>query len=148
MGDIAAAIGCSVGTFYTRFHNKEAYFDVLLGLVTELMQQRADAFLDDEQAPDTVNPSLWRLARLNRLFQVSAHIFQVRGFDIANITFIETDNGVIALNALTCPETAAGRKRRFAMGIGLPQNNRPGLSRVWRNRHTGRSGWFAATDCS
>ena len=44
VGDIAAAIGCSVGTFYTRFHNKEAYFDVLLGLVTDLMQQRADAF--------------------------------------------------------------------------------------------------------
>ena len=44
VGDIAAAIGCSVGTFYTRFRNKDAYFDVLLGLVTDLMQQRADAF--------------------------------------------------------------------------------------------------------
>jgi AcrR family transcriptional regulator len=44
VGDIAAAIDCSVGTFYTRFHNKEAYFDVLLELVTRLMQQRADAF--------------------------------------------------------------------------------------------------------
>lgn len=44
VGDIATAIGCSVGTFYTRFHNKDAYFDVLLGLVTESMQQRADAF--------------------------------------------------------------------------------------------------------
>jgi AcrR family transcriptional regulator len=47
VGDIAAAIGCSVGTFYTRFHNKDAYFDVLLGLVTGLMQQRADAFYAD-----------------------------------------------------------------------------------------------------
>jgi AcrR family transcriptional regulator len=44
VGDIAAAIGCSTGTFYTRFHTKDAYFDVLLGLVAELMQQRADAF--------------------------------------------------------------------------------------------------------
>ena len=83
---------------------------------------RAYGFLDSEQPPDTVNPSLWRQARLNRLhglFQVSAHIFQVRGFDIANITFIETANGVIALDALTCAETAAAalalyRKHRGA----------------------------------
>ena len=47
VGDIAAAIGCSVGTFYTRFRNKDAYFDVLLGLVTDLMQERADAFYAD-----------------------------------------------------------------------------------------------------
>lgn len=67
-------------------------------------------FLDATEAPDTVNPSLWRQARLNRihgLFQVTPRIFQVRGFDIANITFIEGDTGVIALDALTCPETAA-----------------------------------------
>lgn len=44
VGDIAAAIGCSVGTFYTRFHDKDSYFAVLLGLVCELLQQRADAF--------------------------------------------------------------------------------------------------------
>ncbi len=45
VGDIAAAIGCSVGTFYTRFHTKAAYFDVLLTLVAEVLQQRVDAFL-------------------------------------------------------------------------------------------------------
>lgn len=70
----------------------------------------AYGFLDDEQAADTVNPSLWRQARLNRthgLFQVSPRIFQVRGFDIANLTFIEGEHGVIALDALTCPEVAA-----------------------------------------
>lgn len=44
VGDIAAAIGCSVGTFYTRFHDKDSYFAVLSGLVCELLQQRADAF--------------------------------------------------------------------------------------------------------
>lgn len=72
--------------------------------------QRPYAFLDDEAAPATVNPSLWRQARLNRLhglFQVSARIFQVRGFDLANITFIEGDSGLIALDALTVAETAA-----------------------------------------
>ncbi len=72
--------------------------------------QRPYAFLDDEEAPGTVNPSLWRQARLNRLhglFQVSPRIFQVRGFDLANITFIEGDSGLIALDALTVAETAA-----------------------------------------
>jgi alkyl sulfatase BDS1-like metallo-beta-lactamase superfamily hydrolase len=71
---------------------------------------RSYGFLDDDTSPDTVNPSLWRQARLNRihgLFQVTPRVFQVRGYDIANITFIETDNGLIALDALTCPDTAA-----------------------------------------
>ena len=45
-----------------------------------------------EQAPATVNPSLWRQARLNMnngLFQVTDRIYQVRGFDISNMTIIE-----------------------------------------------------------
>ncbi|MEZ5606671.1 TetR/AcrR family transcriptional regulator [Ottowia sp.] len=37
IADIAAAIGCSIGTFYTRFHTKDAYFDALLELVVEAM---------------------------------------------------------------------------------------------------------------
>ncbi len=68
------------------------------------------AFLDDEKSPATVNPSLWRQARLNRLhglFQVTPRIFQVRGFDIANTTLIEGDTGLIVLDTLTCPDTAA-----------------------------------------
>lgn len=44
VSDIAAAIGCSTGTFYTRFHSKEAYFEVLLSLVTADMQATGDAF--------------------------------------------------------------------------------------------------------
>ncbi|MBS0317423.1 MAG: TetR/AcrR family transcriptional regulator [Proteobacteria bacterium] len=44
--DIAAEIGCSTGTFYTRFHNKAAYFDVLVDLVTQAMQARSNAFFD------------------------------------------------------------------------------------------------------
>ena len=70
----------------------------------------AYGFLAEAGVPDTVNPSLWRQARLNQvhgLFQVTERIWQVRGFDIANITFIETDTGVIAFDALTCAETAA-----------------------------------------
>lgn len=67
------------------------------------------AFLDGEQ-PDTVNPSLWRQARLNALhglFEVTPGIYQVRGFDISNVTFIEGKRGLIVIDPLTSAEPAA-----------------------------------------
>ena len=60
--------------------------------------------------PDTVNPSLWRQARLNLnhgLFKVTAGVYQVRGFDISNITFIEGETGYIVIDPLTSAEPAA-----------------------------------------
>ncbi|KJK23958.1 hypothetical protein UB46_13245 [Burkholderiaceae bacterium 16] len=44
VGDIAQAIDCSVGTFYTRFRSKDAYFEVLVALVADLLRQRGGAF--------------------------------------------------------------------------------------------------------
>ncbi len=70
----------------------------------------AFAFLESIEAPDSVNPSLWRHARINRihgLFQVSERIYQVRGFDLANITIIEGDTGLILIDPLTYCEAAA-----------------------------------------
>jgi alkyl sulfatase BDS1-like metallo-beta-lactamase superfamily hydrolase len=61
-------------------------------------------------APPTVNPSLWRQALLNNqigLFKVTEGIWQLRGFDLANITLIEGKTGWIVVDALTCQETAA-----------------------------------------
>jgi alkyl sulfatase BDS1-like metallo-beta-lactamase superfamily hydrolase len=61
------------------------------------------------EAPDTVNPSLWRqasLLSLHGLFKVSDRIWQVRGFDLANITFIAGDKGWIVIDPLTSKETA------------------------------------------
>ncbi len=66
-------------------------------------------FLDSETAPPTVNPSLWRQARLNMahgLFEVVPGVYQVRGFDIANMTLIEGTRGVIVVDALTSIESA------------------------------------------
>jgi alkyl sulfatase BDS1-like metallo-beta-lactamase superfamily hydrolase len=60
-------------------------------------------------APPTVNPSLWRHARLNKtigLFKVVDGIYQLRGFDLANITLIEGKTGWIVLDGLSCRETA------------------------------------------
>jgi len=67
------------------------------------------AFIDGELAPATVNPSLWRMARLNMangLFKVAERVYQLRGFDIANMTVIEGDSGLIVIDPLTVAETA------------------------------------------
>ena len=70
---------------------------------------QAYQFLTKDQAPDTVNPSLWRLAQLSAhagLFEVSPKIFQVRGLDLANMTIIEGNEGLIIIDPLTMAETA------------------------------------------
>jgi alkyl sulfatase BDS1-like metallo-beta-lactamase superfamily hydrolase len=59
-------------------------------------------------APDTVNPSLWRQAKLNNirgLFKVEEGIYQLRGFDLANSTLIKSENGWILVDPLTTKET-------------------------------------------
>lgn len=62
-----------------------------------------------EEAPDTVNPHLWRHAQLNAhhgLFEVSAGVWQVRGYDISNITFIRGTKGWVVIDPLTVEHTA------------------------------------------
>ena len=66
------------------------------------------AFIEGE-APDTVNPSLWRQAALNNihgLFEVTDGVYQVRGFDLANMSIIEGERGWILVDPLTAKETA------------------------------------------
>jgi alkyl sulfatase BDS1-like metallo-beta-lactamase superfamily hydrolase len=65
---------------------------------------------DGQDCPATVNPSLWRQARLNAihgLFEVVPGVYQVRNFDLSNITFIESENGYIVVDPLISSETAA-----------------------------------------
>ena len=60
------------------------------------------------EAPDTVNPSLWRQAKLNNirgLFKVDEGIYQLRGFDLANTSLIKGDTGWILVDPLTTMET-------------------------------------------
>ncbi|MFI4999273.1 MAG: hypothetical protein ACHQK9_05280, partial [Reyranellales bacterium] len=67
------------------------------------------AFIEGELAPATVNPSLWRMARLNLangLFKVADRLYQLRGFDIANMTVIEGETGLILIDPLTTAEVA------------------------------------------
>ncbi|NLE78483.1 MAG: MBL fold metallo-hydrolase [Rhodococcus sp.] len=64
-------------------------------------------FLEGEP-PDTVNPSLWRqskLAAIDGLFEVVPGIYQVRGLDLSNTTFVEGDEGVVVVDTLLSAET-------------------------------------------
>ena len=69
----------------------------------------AYSFLGGE-APPSVHPSLWRQSALcakQGLYEVVEGIYQVRGLDLSNITFVEGDTGVIVIDPLVCTETAA-----------------------------------------
>jgi len=59
--------------------------------------------------PDTVHPGLWRQGRLNAihgLFEVADGVWQARGYDISNITFIDGDDGWLIIDPLTTEATA------------------------------------------
>ena len=61
-------------------------------------------------APPSVHPSLWRQSQLavkQGLYEVVEGIYQVRGLDLSNISFIEGDTGVIVIDPLISTETAA-----------------------------------------
>ena len=66
-------------------------------------------FLQQEDAPPSVNPSLWRMAQLNMnngLYKVTDRVYQVRGFDLSNMTIVEGDSGLILIDPLSAVETA------------------------------------------
>jgi alkyl sulfatase BDS1-like metallo-beta-lactamase superfamily hydrolase len=71
------------------------------------MEAYTDFLKDDTPAPPTVNPSLWRHAKLNTfagLFEVTDRIYQVRGYDLACMAVIEGDTGYIVVDTLTTVE--------------------------------------------
>src|ERR1700683_5120242 len=64
---------------------------------------------EDQPAPDTVNPALWRHAQLNNingLFEVIPGIYQARGFDVAVATFIRGKLGWIVVDSMSSEDSA------------------------------------------
>lgn len=103
----------------------------------------------DKASPDTVNPSLWRNAQLNMqygLFKVTDKIYQIRGFDLSNITFIEGDKGWIVFDPLISPQTA---KAALAF-INKTLGERPVTAVVYSHSHVdhygGAAGLFKSPD--
>ncbi len=74
-----------------------------------IWDQPAYGFIKGD-APASVNPSLWRQAELNHihgLFKVTDGIYQLRGFDLSNMSIIAGKTGWIIVDPLTTRETAA-----------------------------------------
>src|SRR5215470_11732076 len=96
-------------------------------------------FLADEHAPPTVNPSLWRLARLNLnhgLFQVTDRIYQIRGFDVSNMTLIEGDRSLIVVDPLMSTEVARAGLELYTLHRG----RRPIVAVIYSHSHVDHYG--------
>jgi alkyl sulfatase BDS1-like metallo-beta-lactamase superfamily hydrolase len=103
------------------FEDRQDFLDANRGLVARhprliirgegdepVWDQPSYGFIEGD-APGSVNPSLWRQASLNNihgLFQVADGIYQLRGFDLSNMTIIEGRSGWIVVDPLTARETA------------------------------------------
>ncbi|ELZ5454593.1 MBL fold metallo-hydrolase [Salmonella enterica] len=102
---------------------------------------RADDYKFDinASAPQTINPSLWRQSQLNGisgLFKVTDRMYQVRGQDISNITFIEGKTGLIVIDPLV---TAGAAKA----SLDLYYQNRPHrpiVAVIYTHSHTDHYG--------
>ena len=85
-------------------------------------------------APDTVHPNLWRHAKLNvnhGLFEVTEGVWQVRGYDISNITFIKSNTGWIVVDPLTVEATARASYELITKHVG----HRPVVAVIYTHSH-------------
>ncbi|MBL9067790.1 MAG: MBL fold metallo-hydrolase [Sphingopyxis sp.] len=106
--------------------------------------RRPYAFLDAKEAPDTVNPSLWRQARLNAvhgLFEVVPDkIWQVRGYDISVMTIIRGKSGWIIVDPLLTEEAAAASWKLFVDTVEAKSGKRPIKAVIFSHSHSDHFG--------
>lgn len=91
------------------------------------------SFLDLEN-PGTVHPSLWRQSKLVAqagLFEVVPGIYQARGLDLSNVTFVESDTGVVVIDPLISVETAAAALALYRSQRG----ERPVVAVIYSHSH-------------
>ncbi|NDE59396.1 MAG: MBL fold metallo-hydrolase, partial [Acidimicrobiia bacterium] len=113
------------------------------GVINDSAGRRASdisryGFLSDD-APDTVHPNLWRHAQLNAhhgLFEVTDGVWQVRGYDISNITFIRGNTGWIVVDPLTVEATARAGYNLITEHLG----HRPVVAVIYTHSHADHFG--------
>ena len=118
---------------------------VILGKDGKIVwDRRPYAFLDAREAPDTVNPSLWRQARLNAvhgLFEVvPGKIWQVRGYDISVMTIIRGKSGWIIVDPLLSEEAAAASWKLFADTVEAKSGRLPIKAVIFSHSHSDHFG--------
>ena len=95
--------------------------------------------LQDKQF-DSIHPSLQRQALLNMAYGlyevVPGKVYQVRGFDLANISFVKGDTGWIVFDPLTAKETAAAALKFINEKVGA----RPVVAVVYSHSHADHYG--------
>ena len=119
------------------------------GVITDkngkaVWDRRPYAFLDTREAPDTVNPSLWRQARLNAvhgLFEVVPDkVWQVRGYDLSVMTIIRGKTGWIVVDPLLSEEAAAASWKLFADTVEAKSGKRPIKAVIFSHSHSDHFG--------
>jgi len=113
-----------------------AVYDALGNIVWH--HEAFEEFLHGD-APLTVHPSLWRHALLNNfrgLFKVTDGIYQVRGESLANVTFVESDNGYIVIDPLTTAEVAEYALNLLFQHVG----KKPIVAMIYSHTHSDHFG--------
>lgn len=130
----------------TDFHNADRGFIAALSpCVVKAADGRVvwdnDAYSFIEgPAPATVHPSLWRqssLAAKQGLYEVVPGVYQVRGLDISNVTFVEGDSGVIVIDPLISTEVAAAALDLYRTHRG---GDRPVVAVIYTHSHVDHFG--------
>lgn len=134
---------------YLNFSDKQDFEDAKRGLIDApttltIKNAKGDVVWDmesykqyiglDKAAPDTVNPSLWRNTQLNMiygLFKVTDKIYQVRGYDLSNITFIQGKTGWIVTDPLISAETAKAAFELVTKNLG----KKPVVAVIYSHSH-------------
>ncbi len=91
-------------------------------------------FILEQDDYESIHPSLLRQSKLNMnygLYEVMPDIYQVRGFDLANITFVKGETGWIVFDPLTAKETSRAAKLLVDEHLG----ERPVVAVIYSHNH-------------
>ena len=114
-------------------------------------QDTYDFVRSAETAPASANPSLWRNTQYNALyglFQVTDDIYQVRGYDISNVTFVRSQHGWIIMDCASSRYTAAEALKLFRSEMGDDPIVAIIISHAHADHYGGIEGLISAEDAA